>query len=1257
MLLPQKNPVLLVTCCCVLFLVAVSSAALPDLAAGSPFNGFFWTQAEDGGVRSGCYGHLSIDGEGVNSSGATRYPSTFWLESKYDWWKNFFPGLYLSSSIIINEDDPPEIINKSEHLSDCAWFRGFERTDSAGYALQFLFPLLPQNEQYGRYDYFTVKVDDTLNLEFYGAGDSIMAGSFVHKDPDSNGVVRILARNAFVVELTKSNPLRIKSIRCNAEFEEYLTWYLKYDLKKLKNGVAWYGMDFIDTSVTIPKPYVGDITVAGPFPLVSGTTHKISWTPGDISAVDSFIVEASFDSMQNWSRTGRVIADSSFIWTVPNRSSGNSFIKVTAYGHFGDIVSSVSDRFTTEIPAGFRLRAQSYAASSILVSWNPSVLSTPRRSALCIAYRTGSIVSSITDGTFDTLMYDLDTEFDTIKGLTNKGMWYFTAFVKDSSGAFSLPGAGATDSAMAEDLTAPENPFILEGTSLDSTSIRLSWHSDNAVSEDIDSIGIWINEFRFPSQAYDEGSNCVGFPKISANSDTVLDLKSSTTYYIAMFVADSLGNWSASTPHSLIQVRTPSASGETDEGHIIHVSGADTQSVFSDTIKVWSNVATSVYVDTIDSWTPPPLEGFIIVGPLFSLRSGTLSSRSSLSFKVKTGDVPNGYSVSDVRLYRYNIYTGGWRIGEGGCAIDSFAGTITFTTNDAELPFAVMIDTVEPVITYNSNDTAAYAPNQAVVDTVFVEDNIENCTVRLLAAPGHLGYSDISLYAVEGSEKGQYITTIPAYVADPVAGLRSMVRVSDGKSSVSVNTSRKILRTSANCDDVITDALNWTPLFVTAQPQKSRMSDIMSASTNGQWGYDKSRERIIQWLPDSTDKNSNEKWVEYDNEIDSLFEFAPGKLFWIKKLEPLNIKYGSAVIPALTDTVEIVLKKGEWTDFSMPFNFDIYSGDIFSATNSASSWASDSIEIYHWNATNNSFSTDPKFLPGIRDLTGRMTIFEGAEPFTAFNTSGRDVVLRIPPTCLPISTISEDGSLAKKNSGRSWSVRVSSFDCKNRTLPPIYCAGGFRGGPEGRLYSMPPAFLPVTAGIFDETSGRRFGHSTKGVLDTGGYVFRIDYCNSGNEADQIISRIEKTSGLPSDFSARIFTSNERRPQSPSDSNNMTISAGGKSSSYLIVGTARFIDDFVRKITSIFSFCPVTVNGALRIQYTLPMNVHTLMVSIYDLKGRRVDQIVRTANISAGAGSFVWNRGTSAGYYIVEMRALINGSNKPLKMSRKWLYVR
>jgi len=198
-------------------------------------------------TKHGCYGFAKIN---MEKQGKT----TLWFN--YSWWNVLFPFTYLQCKTNISDIVPDStiILRKPDHFINTTWFNSFERLDTVNQEINFKFPILPQGTKYGRYDYFSSKVDSLMDLEFYGAGDSIMVGTFVAKAPDSRGAINILGRNAFILELTNNNPLRIRSVRCNAKYDTLLIKYLNYDLKKFtsksadKNNIGWYGIDILESN-------------------------------------------------------------------------------------------------------------------------------------------------------------------------------------------------------------------------------------------------------------------------------------------------------------------------------------------------------------------------------------------------------------------------------------------------------------------------------------------------------------------------------------------------------------------------------------------------------------------------------------------------------------------------------------------------------------------------------------------------------------------------------------------------------------------------------------------------------------------------------------------------------------------------------------------------------------------------------------------------------------------------------------------------
>jgi hypothetical protein len=220
------------------------------LTNGNKFSTFFWTaEKTTDTVKYGCYAYAHIAGVETN-----KYRTVFWLN--YSWWEQLFLSPYMLFSITSNNGKPVAITRTQKHYDSTEWLTGFKRIGTND-SIKFYFPLLPVSSNYGRYDYFTVNVNDTADLEFYGAGDSVMVGTFVHKLPGPTGSVNILARNAIIVELTKSNPFRIKSLRFDATKLDLIKSYLTYDLTIFKKNVAWYGVDVIDNHVKIKGKGMG----------------------------------------------------------------------------------------------------------------------------------------------------------------------------------------------------------------------------------------------------------------------------------------------------------------------------------------------------------------------------------------------------------------------------------------------------------------------------------------------------------------------------------------------------------------------------------------------------------------------------------------------------------------------------------------------------------------------------------------------------------------------------------------------------------------------------------------------------------------------------------------------------------------------------------------------------------------------------------------------------------------------------------------
>lgn len=317
------------------------SSNLFAFSQNNAFKAFFWTQdSTNDSIKKGCYGYNQIDSIYSTAEGSKLF-SLFWLT--YNWWHLRFKMAYMPAVITISKTAPAKVTRGGNHLLNSEWFTGFKHIGTTD-SIQFYFPLLPMSQSYGRYDYFTIDIDSLLDLEFYGAGDSIMVGTFVHKKPDARGAVQILGRNAIIVELTKANPLRIRSVRCDGKFDSLITLYLKYDLNTIKQNASWYGIDILDTLSNVPKIVVKSIDIDGHEPHLIGTNKNITWKLDGKGEIDSCLITISYDKM-SWVPLGKTTIDSSYHWSVPWQASDSTIIRVIAFGKHGEQIAGSNDNW------------------------------------------------------------------------------------------------------------------------------------------------------------------------------------------------------------------------------------------------------------------------------------------------------------------------------------------------------------------------------------------------------------------------------------------------------------------------------------------------------------------------------------------------------------------------------------------------------------------------------------------------------------------------------------------------------------------------------------------------------------------------------------------------------------------------------------------------------------------------------------------------------------------------------------------------
>ncbi|MDQ3003661.1 MAG: fibronectin type III domain-containing protein, partial [Fibrobacterota bacterium] len=198
---------------------------------------------------------------------------------------------------------------------------------------------------------------------------------------------------------------------------------------------------------------------------------------------------------------------------------------------------------------------------------------------------------------------------------TDKTIYHFAAFVKDSSGNYSPAGANARDSARTPDVTPPANVTALAADGITPTTASLAWTP--SASADADTVMIrYLTGVVHPATAND-GTLWKKLPN-ARDKDTITGLVANSIYAFSLFVRDSAGNYgpgvAGARDTSLYQLPVTGSlaindlSGRTNDGDpalAFTSSGADSLrfGLLADTaLSAWKEIRTldSLGLGTVD---------------------------------------------------------------------------------------------------------------------------------------------------------------------------------------------------------------------------------------------------------------------------------------------------------------------------------------------------------------------------------------------------------------------------------------------------------------------------------------------------------------------------------------------------------------------------------------------------------------------------------------------------------------------------------
>jgi len=832
---------------------------------------------------------------------------------------------------------------------------------------------------------------------------------------------------------------------------------------------------------------------------------------------------------------------------------------------------------------------------------------------------------------YDWFLYFISDTAAVIDKLEHSTHYYFAAQVNRKN--YWSP---VTENALAEAQTPAPSDTVPIANTIDlqqllydslSHSIKVSWCLDMTVAEDLE-LGITY------SFTPDSGLKTPQVITVDKSCDSaVLNLRGTilfdTTYYVSLWLRKPYGVWSAATDSSRGSIRTP----EQASAIISFFDTSDVIRIFNGSVLLWKDASfppTEARTDSVHiSSFGRNYEGMVPVGSKF--RFGSHEPFPAFYIGMIYAPLPSGYNPGDVRLYREN--DGELEV-EYGCVVDSLNGIVYTKTSNLEHPFLMMIDTLSPSVTVESDTGSVCESGASVLDTFKISDNISNLSWRYVYGKGEVAPLN-KLSGLLDGKTGTVDLQVSNESVSSRSGLRALMIVSDGVHTDTVNVSRRVRREIS--DPCTTRSAQWYPLSVTAtleRPQPEFLIDNLSEFDSS--FYDPRFMRIYKWVG-GDQKN---EWLEYSENARPEFVFSPGNLYWVKTLRNIPINFGSGTTVSLKTPYKIELAPGEWTDFGLPFSFSIRAADIIGSTS-----GSENLQFYYWakDSISHRYYSKELYVRGLKNYENLNVTFQysSGKAFTVYNSGKNTVTLKIPPVPLAMSPLRP---LAKQNASRSWSVRILSKGTDGASLPDIYC--GVNPEEKATFYPASPSFLQERVFIYKREKGSRHGHFMSEKFD-GVLKQELAFVNDGPKPVKIGFELEEDGLFPEQISAKLLEPESGMWQSRGT---VTLAPGSVEYRWLAASDELFRQDFSQKAMayrySIKSVYPNPFSSTVIIKFAVPLNANgSLQFTIHDALGRLVWKKKLNGNLSFGNQLLSWDgkdtrkRKINAGIYFLTMSVI------------------
>ncbi|MBD3322483.1 MAG: hypothetical protein GF350_15380 [Chitinivibrionales bacterium] len=990
------------------------------------------------------------------------------------------------------------------------------------------------------------------------------------------------------------------------------------------------------------------------------------------SVRNSYSIPAStFQAGVAGDRYLHVITDPDFYSPTAGSQIRQVYVSVFQTGTNG----LLSDTATAEFTAGWdppvntsTLVLDSVQPTRIFIHWDPVVdvdsiriLYTPSPDSVPLGplYNTGSYGVAGADSLTQTKMaltglseltsytIGMQVQKDLLWSDITATSWIAATTDSVPSGS-SIPNTARIDSAVFNAETNLIGVYYTVGLQPDfELDLGMTWSLDSSIARD-----------STPDQNTAGMIRTIGQSTGTITDSFMLDLQDSlqfdTTYHVGLWLRSAVGEWSEPTDSSYIQVDIHTYTWQS----ITYFTG-DSIQIFNGKIVFFKDTAydlTSLLTDTVLYYAPTGIvTDYTPVSVGFSLKT-ELDAFQPFYVGIQYDSIPQGYTWEDLGMFRDSA--GVWLV-EHGFTVDTAQRMVYVYTSDFvddsgnAMPFIVMVDKIAPTVTFLNDTAAALDPADTLLESFIISDNAANVKWALKWSTDNTGYLQQNRKngVAAGSSQQPIVTVVPSNSITEENGVRILMDISDGVHQFTINVSRKAVRT--NSDMLTTQVMDWVPVFSTANLNDPTASGALRnlAGPGKQWVYNKTQFRLFRWLPYAGNENTDNKWVEYAPEVDSFFRFVPGRLFWLKTRNLVQLGLGPGESVTQKDTFEIKLPPKEWTDFALPFRYPVKAGDIALSTGDVS----DSLEFYEWDKVEvrdfgatrvQLYKSEGLYIPVIPGLEDPAALLaSGAlSGHTVYNRANREVILRIPPTPEALSSYAEQ--LTKKSVSPGWSIRVAPNTDAGGRLSSVYC--GYRKG-EGAVtyHHRPPSFTKLSVGVYDTLTARIYGHSILHRANDGVFAYRLVFCNTSELRENISYSLGSAGVLPEELVVKVLNPSTRQWEDPLDeSYELRIEQQSREYRFLAVGTEASLEKFKNTVALLklaFSGCfPNPFTNRVTVRYSVPYSgVGKVSFAVYTMKGQKIwKQKVR--DFHPGTNSIVWYPGAglpmAAGMYILRMKA-------------------